>query len=179
MSKYEAKPLVIEATQWFKNGDHPKDNSKELIGTDGQFLSGGKVVRRYRYPSVDGQAKCDKCGDIMHNHGWIDKLEDGEVVCPGDFVVLGWNGLYYALKPDEFNKRYKMINEELISMNCKNIDVECCICSRKDTLCVPDIDASQGESDGWRMDEDASGNKIYNCPDHIGIRRDFFNNRRV
>lgn len=24
--KYRKKLVVIEATQWFKNGDHPKDN---------------------------------------------------------------------------------------------------------------------------------------------------------
>ena len=31
MSKYRKKPVVIEATQWFKNGDHPEDKRTELM----------------------------------------------------------------------------------------------------------------------------------------------------
>lgn len=27
--KYRKKPVVIEATQWFKNGDHPEDHVGE------------------------------------------------------------------------------------------------------------------------------------------------------
>ena len=34
MAKYRKKPVVIEATQWFKEGDHP------AVKTD--FLFGGK-----------------------------------------------------------------------------------------------------------------------------------------
>lgn len=26
--KYRKKPVVIEATQWFKNGDHPEDGDE-------------------------------------------------------------------------------------------------------------------------------------------------------
>jgi len=110
MAKYEARHSEIEATQWFKNGDHPKDNSEELTGTDGPFLSGGKVVRRYRHPNIDGQTKCDKCSDIMHNHGWIDKLEEGETVCPGDWIITGFNGLYYSMKPNDFNSTYNKVS---------------------------------------------------------------------
>ena len=28
--KYRKKPVVIEATQWFKNGDHPEDDCKMI-----------------------------------------------------------------------------------------------------------------------------------------------------
>lgn len=27
MAQYRKKPIVIEATQWFKNGDHPEDGN--------------------------------------------------------------------------------------------------------------------------------------------------------
>lgn len=30
--KYRKKPVVIEATQWFKNGDHPLDYSQTHDG---------------------------------------------------------------------------------------------------------------------------------------------------
>jgi len=37
--KFRKKPVVIEATQWFKNGDHPLDYSKTHDG-----FSGGELV---------------------------------------------------------------------------------------------------------------------------------------
>ena len=78
MTKYVEKPSIIEATQWFKNGDHPKDDQEVFTRSDGNpFLGEGKIVRYYRHPEMDGQTECSECGDIMHNHGWIDKLEDG------------------------------------------------------------------------------------------------------
>lgn len=46
MAKYKKKPVVIEATQWFKHGDHPEvkflneDASKGWIST----LEGGHIV---------------------------------------------------------------------------------------------------------------------------------------
>lgn len=30
MSKFRKKPVVIEATQWFKNGDHPCDGTERF-----------------------------------------------------------------------------------------------------------------------------------------------------
>lgn len=87
MAKYKRKSYTIEATQWFKNGDHPEDNQETFIGSDGNsFLGEGKVVRYYRRPSIDGQTKCLECDDIMHNHGWIDEVY-GSVVCPRDWVI--------------------------------------------------------------------------------------------
>jgi len=110
--KFRKKPVVIEATQWFKNGDHPLDAS-EMIHPDfysttqfEPFLSEGKVVRRHRVPGT-GQAQCAHCGDIMHNHGWIDTLEGGHIVCPGDWVITGVKGEKYPCKPDIFEATYE------------------------------------------------------------------------
>lgn len=114
MTRYELISPTVEATQWFKNGDHPEDNSKEIMGSSGPFLSEGNVVRRYRRPDVPGNSACKDCGEIMHKHGWID--QDVEfVVCPGDFVVDGINGLYIVVKPEWFLKRFKDVIDELIS----------------------------------------------------------------
>lgn len=44
--KYRKKPVVIEATQWFKNGDHPDDNPDQP-GWE------GKVVRYFRRPEPE------------------------------------------------------------------------------------------------------------------------------
>ena len=62
--KYRKKPVVIEATQWLKNGDHPKDYSKTRDGLKNgelhQFTPEerkfyrweGDIVRYYREPGV-------------------------------------------------------------------------------------------------------------------------------
>lgn len=38
----------------------------------------------------------------MHVHGWIDTLEGGHIVCPGDWIVTGVQGERYPVKPDIF-----------------------------------------------------------------------------
>ena len=122
--KFRKKPVIIDATQWFKNGDHPEDYSIGMIGLkDGEavFISGkemkeknweGQIVRYYRHPDVRGKKKCSKCGDIMHNHGWVDTLEDGHNVCVGDWIIKGVAGEYYPCKPDIFEKTYEKIEDE-------------------------------------------------------------------
>jgi len=46
--QYRKKPVVIEATQWLKNGDHPRDGWPETEGL---------VVRYYRHPGGSGEKK--------------------------------------------------------------------------------------------------------------------------
>lgn len=86
MSKWRKKPVVIEAVQWFKNGDHPLDYANTVSSFDdhtgGYFeIPGeharvygweGQVVRYYRAPDDDGERACEKCGKTMHEHGWIE-----------------------------------------------------------------------------------------------------------
>jgi hypothetical protein len=127
LKKYRKKPVVVEAVQWFKNGDHPEDDCRWVVLTEDQvkhlidseicldadtdpFLSEGKIVRYYRHPRMDGETACSKCGDIMHNHGWIDTLEDGHNVCPGDWIIKGVKGEFYPCKPDIFELTYEEVN---------------------------------------------------------------------
>lgn len=109
--KYRKKPVVIEATQWWKNGDHPADDIRLLDGSHGgqskSIETEGKVVRYYRHPDVKGVKSCHHCGDIMHNHGWVDTLEGGHIVCPGDFIITGVKGEHYPCKPDIFELTYE------------------------------------------------------------------------
>jgi hypothetical protein len=106
MATYRKKPVVIEATQWFKNGDHPFDNSCP-ISPQNPDLSEGEVVRYFRHPSIPGTTLCSKCGKAMHEHGWIDTLEDGHNVCPGDWIITGVKGERYPCKPDIFAATYE------------------------------------------------------------------------
>lgn len=112
MAKYRKKPVVIEATQWFMNGDHPKDDCFRPFENTGKMpikKREGNIVRYYRTPDLDGKTKCKKCGDIMHNHGWIDTLEGGHIVCPADWIITGVKGEFYPCKPDIFEATYEKV----------------------------------------------------------------------
>ena len=109
--KYRKKPVVIEATQWLKNGDHPDDNCDMFDYPDGkgnvfQRPGEGKVVRYFRRPDKPGADLCDHCMKTMHVHGWIDTKEGGHIVCPGDWVITGVQGEMYPCKPDIFEATY-------------------------------------------------------------------------
>lgn len=47
----------------------------------------------------------------MHLHGWIDTLEGGHTVCPGDVIITGVAGEMYPCKPDIFAKTYEPVEE--------------------------------------------------------------------
>mgnify|MGYP007117493273 CR=1 FL=1 len=114
MAKYRTKPVVVEATQWFKNGDHPNDEVEFTeIGEYGGVRRGeGRVVRYFRTPGCDGQDECEHCANVMHDHGWIDTLEGGHIVCPGDWIITGVAGEFYPCKPDIFDATYELVGED-------------------------------------------------------------------
>lgn len=105
--KFQKKPVVIDATQWFKNGDHPEDGNERF--TQGPYageLFEGKIVRRYRRPGSTHQ-RCQHCCEHMDEHGWIDTKEGGHIVCPGDWIITGVKGEHYPCKPDIFEMTYE------------------------------------------------------------------------
>jgi hypothetical protein len=85
--KFRKKPVVIEATQWFKHGDHPMVK-KRMIG--------------------DGIN--DKW--IESNMGWIDTLEGGHVVTPGDWIITGVKGEVYPCKDEIFKMTYEPAGDD-------------------------------------------------------------------
>lgn len=113
MARHRKKPVVVEATQWFRNGDHPDDNTRTVHVEDRpNFQSEGEVVRYYRRPDDSGHRICDHCGQIMHKHGWIDTFEGGHIVCPGDYVITGVQGERYPCKPDIFEATYEPAEDQ-------------------------------------------------------------------
>ena len=80
MGMYRKKPVVIEATQWFKHGDHP-------------------AVENYFPPG--------RSLDPSPTHGWIATLEGGHIVTPGDWIITGVKGEHYPCKPDIFTATYE------------------------------------------------------------------------
>lgn len=76
--KFRKKPVVVEATQWFKLGDHP---AVEKMPT--------WVVA------------------FEKTRGWVKTLEGGHVVTPGDWIITGVHGEHYPCKPDIFELTYE------------------------------------------------------------------------
>jgi hypothetical protein len=112
MQKFRKKPVVIEAVQWFKNGDHPEDKCELIPVTEGEpFLSEGDIVRRYRHPEIPGEMFCPHCDHSFNEHGFIDTLEGGHTVCVGDWIIKGVKGEFYPCKPDIFELTYEPVIE--------------------------------------------------------------------
>lgn len=115
---YRKKPVVVEAHQWHKNGDHPEDAACEMFDyPDGiqrpRVVHEGAVVRYYRHPDVPGESLCEQCGKPHHVHGWIDTLEQGHRVCPGDWIITGVKGERYPCKPEIFAATYEPADSQL------------------------------------------------------------------
>lgn len=97
MKKFRKKPIVIEARQWYKVSDYKEGVSRE--------------VDYFNHPNIDGNKKCEVCGEIMNNHGFMDTLEGGHRVCPGDYIITGVKGEKYPCKPDIFKQTYEEVKE--------------------------------------------------------------------
>lgn len=109
MAKFRKKPVVVEATRWFKNGDHPDDG---VIDEPILRLAEGKVVRRYndaKHGALTGGCHGEVCGATLRAHGVIETLEGVHLVCPGDWIITGVAGEYYPCKDPIFRATYEAV----------------------------------------------------------------------
>ena len=90
--KYRKKPVVIEAKQWFKHGDHPAVHP---------FPFGWSVAKAEGYPDYHPD-----------NLGIIETLEGHHQVSPGDWIITGVKGEHYPCKPDIFEMTYEKEKNE-------------------------------------------------------------------
>lgn len=104
--KYRKKGLLLEATQWLTNGDHPEDESEPVEG-DTSKLSEGKIVRFFPTQALPDTPFCPDCGNLMQRHGFLEGREGEQFVCPGDYIVTDRNGLHYRLSRGEFESQYE------------------------------------------------------------------------
>ena len=79
-------PIVKEFSIWNSLGDHP-----------------GVVELPDDHP------------DKLNGCGWIETLEGGYVVSPGDYIVTGVNKEYHAVKPDIFHATYSVILRPVVN----------------------------------------------------------------
>jgi hypothetical protein len=107
---FRKKPALVEATQWFRNGDHPFDDSKP-VDTAGpsSTLTEGQVVKFFRRLHIPGDRVCQECGNVMHKHGLIDGMNgEEEIVHPGDYIVTHrTHGHFYRRSAKEFEAMYE------------------------------------------------------------------------
>lgn len=97
---------MIEAYKWVKNGDHPNDDCCLIKSEGGTILSEGKVVRHFHHPEIPGDILCQHCDNFIHLHGWIDKPNGGQKVCPGDIIIKNDAGEWEAFRKDwEYDAR--------------------------------------------------------------------------
>lgn len=89
--KFVKRPVMIEANQWFKHGDNPD------------------VLKYYTYN--DNLTHCGYCGLSYDDHGFLDTLEGGHIVCPGDWIIIGVKNERYPCKPDIFEATYEKVND--------------------------------------------------------------------
>lgn len=95
MAKFRKKPVVIEAYRWLAVSSYQEGVKRD--------------VDYYRTPSLDGTQHCKHCDATMHWHGWIDTLEGGHIVCPGDWIITGIKGEKYPCKNDIFEQTYDAV----------------------------------------------------------------------
>lgn len=88
MPLFRKKPVVVEAVQWFKVGDHPKVTKWEA-----RFL----------------HKNCPLCGSTSTEHGRILTLEGIQYVCPGDWIITGVKGECYPCQNDIFIETYEQV----------------------------------------------------------------------
>lgn len=110
MAKFKKRPVLIEATQWFHNGDHPQDEVAPIEAPGGPSRhSEGQVVRHFRSLNIPGDRICAACGNPMKLHGELFDPTKGseDLVCPGDYIVTDSKGSYYRVSPQIFETMYE------------------------------------------------------------------------
>lgn len=104
MPKFRKKPVEVEAEQW--------------KGTTLSFPFAPVKVYDYQRSKASPYSlvTCNYCnfaihekmGNVhLHTHGWIETLEGGHIVCPGDWIIKGVKGEFYPCKPDIFAATYE------------------------------------------------------------------------
>ena len=84
--KFRKKPVVVEATQWFKMGDHPA-----------VFMQDS-----YKQAKISPSVTSNKVPVIK-------TLEGDHLVTPGDWIITGVKGEHYPCKPDIFEMTYEKV----------------------------------------------------------------------
>ncbi len=86
MTKYQKRPEIVIATQWFRLGDHP-------------------AVTAVPHHLSETPGACD-CYKPMDEHGYVQTV----LVCPGDYVVKAGKS-FIVLAAEGFEADYELVRE--------------------------------------------------------------------
>jgi hypothetical protein len=87
VAKFRTKPVVVDATQWFKHGDHP-------------------AVHRTAYGEIPGHRPAIVVPPD-HKYGYVDTPMGRECVGSGDWIVTRQNGDIECLSEGKFEELYE------------------------------------------------------------------------
>ncbi len=94
MAKYR-KTIVVEATQWFKDGDHPAVKTLKFVDCyycgEGQTDHGAVPI-----------AQCMECGGP----------EGMKVLCPGNWLIEHGQGKFDTCRREVFEKTCELVDED-------------------------------------------------------------------
>ncbi len=97
MPKFRKKPVVIEARQ----ADGAPESNRDII----DWTRGSETPAQ-----MDERAIPIENGYRFEKSLLINTLEGGMWVNPGDWVIKGVNGEFYACKPDIFAATYEAVD---------------------------------------------------------------------
>ena len=89
---YRRKPLIIEAIQWFEHGDHAAVT---------------EIPRWHEQAVIEALNQ----GARLSDWGFIETLEGGHLVRPGDWIVTGVRGEFYPCKDGIFQEIYEKVEQ--------------------------------------------------------------------
>lgn len=89
MTAFRKKPVVIDAVQWNKDGDHPN-----------VVVVPPEVVETFEARNM---------GMPLSKLRWIGTLEGGHLVSSGDWIITDVKGEQYPCKPDIFAETYEAV----------------------------------------------------------------------
>ena len=75
--------IVFVTDQWNILGDHKKVSD---------FTNGGRMAR--------SEETCSECGTSFAQHGFISSLNEGVIVCPGNWIISDTAGRVYGIGKD-------------------------------------------------------------------------------
>lgn len=97
--KFKRKPLVVEAKQWF--------------GWDSISHRGFKEIKKLPFFKriTIGLSLGLHCESSFppSKLGWIETLEGGHIVTPGDWIITGIAGEKFPCKPNIFERTYTIV----------------------------------------------------------------------
>jgi hypothetical protein len=91
MKTYKRKSNTVKAIQWNKHGDH------------GLVSKNGDNGIKWEY-----SPHCSLCGKLPSNHGYIETVHGGKIICPGTWIVERDDGIQ-TYSTEEFNAKYEVV----------------------------------------------------------------------